>query len=321
MKQKIRGFLNGLLLLLPVLVILMDLALHKFLPDKEAGVPTHVYSVVLIALAVIYLAFILTPKLRNFTMQRVRYQAPILSVVFLLFGAWDIATLKYGLLPLPYFPAPEKTIYALIQDWSALSVSFVYSIRLEFLGYILGASAGLITGVLVGWSRRGNYWLNPVIKLFGPIPATVWIPFVLVLIPQPFVASVILVALAVWFPVAVLTSSGIANVSKSYYEVARTLGADEKYLVLKVAIPAAGPTIFLSLYAGIATSFAALIAAEMIGAKAGLGWYINWHKGWGEYYKVYAGLFVLGLLSTSVVYIVLKSKDRFLGWQKGLIRW
>ena len=118
-----------------------------------------------------------------------------------------------------------------------------------------------------------------------------------------------------------MTSSGVANVNNSYFELAKTLGANSKYLITNIAIPAAGPTIFMSLYAGLGTSFAALIGAEMLGAKAGLGWYITWRQGWAEYGKVYGALFLLGVLSSSAIYLVLKTKDKVLVWQKGLIRW
>ena len=57
--------------------------------------------------------------------------------------------------------------------------------------------------------------------------------------------------MAVWFPVTMLTSSGIANVPVSYLDVARTLGAGRRYLIFRVAIPAAMPSIFLGLFMGL----------------------------------------------------------------------
>ncbi|MCC3374798.1 ABC transporter permease subunit [Cohnella sp. REN36] len=77
-----------------------------------------------------------------------------------------------------------------------------------------------------------------------------------------------------------MTWSGIAGVSKSFFEVAKTLGAGERYLVLRVAIPAAFPLIFIGLFVGLGTSFVTLIVAEMLGVKAGLGFYITWAQGW-----------------------------------------
>jgi NitT/TauT family transport system permease protein len=64
-----------------------------------------------------------------------------------------------------------------------------------------------------------------------------------------------------------------------------------------------------------------LIAAEMLGVKAGLGWYINWAQGWAEYFKVYSALVVLAILFSGLITLLFKVKDRLLSWQKGLIKW
>ena len=55
--------------------------------------------------------------------------------------------------------------------------------------------------------------------------------------------------------------------------------------------------------------------------KAGLGWYIQWAQGWGEYYKIYAALAIMAVLFSAVITLLFKARDRFLAWQKGLIRW
>jgi NitT/TauT family transport system permease protein len=234
---------------------------------------------------------------------------------------WEVVTLKLGLLPLPYFPGPDKVLGALAEDWKLIGTSAFYSLRLLFTGYLVGALAGLGTGILMGWSKRWHYWVSPAMKVIGPIPATAWIPLAMVIFPTSFQASASLVALAVWFPVTVMTGSGIANVRNAYFEVARTLGANDRFLVFRVAIPAAFPTIFVGLFMGLGSSFLVLIVAEMIGVKAGLGWYISWVQGWAEYSKVYACLIVIAVIFSSVIALLFKFRDRMLVWQKGLIKW
>ena len=81
-----------------------------------------------------------------------------------------------------------------------------------------------------------------------------------------------LIALATGFPVTVLTWSGVASVNAAYYDVARTLGASQQFLILRVAIPAAMPSVFVGLFMGLGGSFAVLVVAEMMGVKSGLGW-------------------------------------------------
>jgi NitT/TauT family transport system permease protein len=248
-------------------------------------------------------------------------KAPLFIAAFLFLGVWDLVTLKFKLLPLPYFPGPDRILYGFVVDWRLLLRCTLYSLRLLFLGYFIGAAIGLTTGTLMGLSRKCNFWISPLIKIIGPIPATAWMPIALVAFPSSFAASIALISIAVWFPVTVMTSSGIANVKNAYFEVARTIGGDQKYLIFRVAIPAATPMIFIGLFMGMGTSFLTLIVAEMLGVKAGLGWYINWAQGWAEYNKVYTSLIVIALLFSGLITLLFKLKDRLLIWQKGLIKW
>jgi len=119
----------------------------------------------------------------------------------------------------------------------------------------------------------------------------------------------------------VLTWSGVASVSNAYYDVARTLGAGPSFLVLKVAIPAALPHVFVGLFMGLGSSFAVLVVAEMIGVKAGLGWYLQWAQGWAAYANMYAALIVMSLLCSGAITLLFKVRDRLLVWQKGVVKW
>ena len=110
--------------------------------------------------------------------------------------------------------------------------------------------------------------------------------------------------------------SGVASVSNAYYDVARTLGAKPSFLVLKVAIPAALPHVL-----GLGSSFAVLVVAEMIGVKAGLGWYLQWAQGWAAYANMYAALLVMAFLCSGLITLLFRVRDRLLSWQKGLVRW
>src|SRR5207244_6438586 len=100
----------------------------------------------------------------------------------------------------------------------------------------------------------------------------------MVLSPSAMFSAVGLIALAVWFPVTMLTASGIANVRVSYLDVARTLGARRAYLIFRVAIPAALPTIFVGVFMGLLVSFLALCVAETVGVRNGLGYYVKWQQ-------------------------------------------
>jgi len=254
-------------------------------------------------------------------MQRVRDFAPWLVALALFLLAWEIVTAKVGLLPLPFFPPPQAIAEVVIDDWRPLVAGISASSRLLAAGYFLGAAVGFVTGVAIGWSRLAGYWIHPVLRFIGPLPATAWLPLAFFVFPSSFSASIFLIALATGFPVTVLTWSGVAGVNSTYYDVARTLGANQRFLVLKVAIPAAMPHVFVGLFMGLANSFAVLVVAEMLGVKAGLGWYLQWAQGWAAYANMYAALLIMACLCSGLITLLFRLRDRLLTWQKGLVRW
>ncbi len=250
-----------------------------------------------------------------------RYAGPWLAVLALGLGGWELVTAKLDLLPRPFFAAPQSMLEVLTDDWPRLGESLLRSLWLLVPAYLLGASAGFLTGVAVGWSRAVGYWVHPVLRLIGPVPAVAWIPIAFFVFPSSPSASTFLIALATFFPVAVLTWSGVSAVSAAYYDVARTMGAKPWFLVRKVAVPAALPSVFVGLFMGLGASFSVLVVAEMLGVKAGLGWYMQWAQGWAAYANMYVALMVMAFMCTALITLLFKVRDRTLSWQKGLVRW
>lgn len=246
---------------------------------------------------------------------------PRLVALALVLVLWEAATAKFALLPRPFFPTPQGILDVYFEDWPKLGESLLHSVRLLAVGYLLGALAGFVAGIAIGWWRVVGYWLHPILRLIGPMPATAWLPIAFFVFPTSFSASIFLVALASGVPVAILTWSGVASVNRDYYDIARTLGANQRFLVRNVAIPAALPHVFVGLFMGLAASFAVLVVAEMLGVKAGLGWYLQWAQGWAAYANMYAALLVMALMCSGLVTLLFWVRDRSLAWQKELVRW
>ncbi|MDQ0981650.1 ABC transporter permease [Pseudomonas synxantha] len=252
---------------------------------------------------------------------RLRNATPWLIALPLLLGLWELLTAKLALLPVPFFAPPQALLAVYIEDYPRLADSLLHSALLLGSGVALGAATGFIAGVAIGWSTRIGYWLHPVLRILGPVPSTALLPLCFFLFPSSWSASVFLIALATWFPVTVLTWSGVASVDKAYYDVARTLGAKPGFLIFKVAIPAAMPHVFVGLFMGLGASFSTLVVAEMMGVKSGIGFYLQWAQGWAAYANMYAALLIMALACSGLITGLFLVRDRLLAWQKGTMKW
>jgi NitT/TauT family transport system permease protein len=252
---------------------------------------------------------------------RFRQLTPWLLALGTFFSVWQVTTAKTGILPQPFFPPPHAILEVFTDDYTKLLQSVVASFKLEFLGFAFGVAGGFTIGLLLGLSRGFGYWAHPVLRLIGPLPATAWLPIAFFAFPSSWSASIFLIALTTGFPIAVLTWSGVASVNPDFYDVARTLGADRKFLIFKVAIPAALPHVFVGLFMGLTASFAVLVVAEMMGVKAGLGFYLQWAQSWAAYANMYAALLVMSLMCTGLITLLFKIRDRVLSYRKAEVQW
>ena len=308
---------------LPILSIALALILDIVLPDNlQHPAAEHPYFIWLLGAAlVVYLIFYAVSFFRPSLREKLEYKAYFYAGAALFLNILNLLTVKFAILPVLYFPSLDRVFGVLFEDSAFLAKCLAYSARLLFIGWFCGAIVGMLTGIAIGFSKTFSYWVQPLVRVLGPIPSTAWIPIVLIAFPSAVSASAFLIALAVWFPTTVLTSSGIAAIPNAYFEVSSTLGAGSFYRIAKVGIPAAMPHMFLGLFNGTCSSFITLVTAEMLGAKYCIGWYINWQKEMMAYANVYAGLIIIAVTFFILITLLFKFRDRVLAWQKGVIKW
>ena len=276
---------------------------------------------VCLALAAVLVLAVILGRWSERVARRTQPLGPWLMVLPILLSLWELFTAKLAWLPVPFFAPPQALLDVYVDDWPRLGDSLLHSAILLGSGVAVGAITGFIAGVAIGWSRSIGYWLHPVLRILGPVPSTALLPLCFFLFPSSWSASVFLIALATWFPVTVLTWSGVSSVDKAYYDVARTLGATQRFLIFKVAIPAALPHVFVGLFMGLGASFSTLVVAEMMGVKSGIGWYLQWAQGWAAYANMYAALLIMALACSGLISALFSIRDRLLAWQQGAMKW
>lgn len=303
--------------ILPIIFAIFAILEYLYFPNHQKNMKaTPVYLYFLIFLLGLYLIFFIVSFKNEKISKRLEYKSPLYSFVFAILIIYDLLTLKFAVLPLPYFAWLDMIMNSMISDKGFLLESTLASLKLLFTGYFIGAILGIITGILAGYSKKVDYWVDPFLKLLGPIPTTTWIPVVMVLATSLFGGAVFIIGLGVWFQTTLATMTGIKNVDKSYYEAAKTLGANENELVRKIAIPSASPNIFQGLISGMSSACTSLIVAEMLGVESGLGWYITWKSSWADYSSMYGAIIILALTFIIVNIILKKISSKALRWQK-----
>ena len=324
-KTRAQKTLEGIVMLLPILCGAVALVEYLVIPNKSRNWKPWSYVWVLGIAIAAYIIFLLyaTIKSRGGEKQfyeKLHYKAPRYSALFLFLALYDYLTLKTGVLTQPFVPCMNYIINAFLVDYKMLLDCTLNTLKLLFIGYTIGVSLGLLTGITCGYSKRVRYWVDPIIKFLGPIPTSTWIPIIMVVASSLFGGAVFIIALGSWFAVTVASLTGISNVKKDYFDAAKTLGANNRQLVFRVAIPHAMPSILQGCTQAMSSSCVAIMIAEMLGVKSGLGWYMTWQTGWASYDKSFAALFVICLIFTLVTNGLERIKRYLLRWQNGVTK-
>ncbi|MDR1949087.1 MAG: ABC transporter permease subunit [Spirochaetaceae bacterium] len=302
-----------------VLAFAAALLVNIGFPSVE-DVKPRTYRFFLVAFIAVLLVLYAAALKRPFFRKKLYHKAQFIFAGGIALTLWDLLTTKSALLPLPYFPGMAGIAGIMYEDRFLLLRSTLYSMRLFFVGFVTGTALGLTTGTLIGWWRQWDYWLSPIIRVTGIIPAVAWLPIALAILPTSFTTGVFLIFISSWFPVSSMMAAGIMSTPKSYFDAARTLGADNKFLLFRIAIPHAMPSMFIGILTATAFSFTTLIVSEMVGAKAGLGFYINWAKGWGAYSKVYGAIIIIAVEFALILTLIGAIRGSVLRWQKGILK-
>ncbi|WP_433515855.1 ABC transporter permease [Nonomuraea sp. CA-143628] len=189
------------------------------------------------------------------------------------------------------------------------------SLARSLAGFGAAIVVAIPLGLLIGWYRPVAELLNPVLELFRNTAALALLPvFVLVLgLGETSKISIILYACA--WPILLNTIAGVKSVDPLLIKSARSMGLGPYRLFQKVILPAAVPTIFTGIRLAGAYSILVLIAAEMVGAKAGLGYLINYAQYNFRVPDMYAGIITISVLGLLFNLLLVRLERRFSTWR------
>ena len=139
------------------------------------------------------------------------------------------------------------------------------------MGFLLGTAVATVLGAVVGYSRRAGDYLDPTLQALKAVPSLAWVPLFILWFGIFEVSKVALIAVGVFFPVYLNLVAGIRSTDRKLVEVGRVNALGRFDLVWRILVPAALPSYFTGLRAGLALGWMFVIAAELMGASKGLG--------------------------------------------------
>ncbi len=151
-------------------------------------------------------------------------------------------------------------------------------------------------GFVMALYPTANSLIDPVVELMRPISGIAWIPLGLFIFGVGDVLPVFIMVYVAFFPLLLNTIAGVRNVDQKLVNAARTMGVHGWPLMRQVIVPSALPTIMVGFRLAFAGAWAAVIAAELIGAPSGLGFAIEWYRQLLMTPKVFAFIALIGLV-------------------------
>jgi ABC-type nitrate/sulfonate/bicarbonate transport system permease component len=165
-----------------------------------------------------------------------------------------------------------------------------------FWGFLTGAALGLLSGIALARSQSMRAFLDPLVETFRFIVPFSLVPLVVVWFGVSIAGKIFVVAYACYFVIAINTAAAIQGVDPLVLKAATMLGLSGRRMLFQVVLPAALPRILTALQLALAYAWVAVIAAEYVGASAGLGYLITNAQAGLETAKVMAGMVVIGVL-------------------------
>jgi NitT/TauT family transport system permease protein len=233
-----------------------------------------------------------------------------------LLAVWETLP-RLNLVDATFLPPLSQVLKA----WWALAVSGQLgqhvgaSLVRSLSGFGLAIAVAVPLGLLIGWYRPVATLLNPLLELFRNTAALALLPVFVLILGLGETSKVAIILYGCAWPILLNTISGVRTVDPLLVKAARSLGLSPPRLFAKVILPAAVPTIFTGIRLAGAYSILILIAAELVGAKAGLGYLITYAQFNFDVPDMYAGILTISAIGLVINQLLVVLERRFSTWR------
>ncbi len=228
---------------------------------------------------------------------------------------WIVAA--SGVINKDLFPSPDMVFIAaveLYQDGVLIS-DLKVSLTRAAIGFSIGATTGILVGLLTARVAIISLALEPLLTLLRPIPAIALVPLAIVWFGIGEGSKYFVISYTVFLAVWLNTHSGAKQVASTYIKASRSLGASRFREFFEVIVPASAPHIVVGLRLGSALAFLSLVAAELSGASAGIGFRLQDARQYIQTDRMFVGLIELGLLGATLDMVFVTISNRLVHWE------
>lgn len=239
--------------------------------------------------------------------------APLLALAI----AWQFASAS-GLFPPQVLVPPSEVATTLARLWQdgELGDHLGTSLFRLVFGFIAGAAIGLAFGTGMALSKLFDALFAPLFQALRQVPVLAFIPMLVLLLGIEERFKIVVVAVAVFFPIALATFDGVRAIPKSYLEVARLYRTPPLPFVTRILLPAAIPPVLTGLRLGLTRGWLVLVACELLAADSGIGQMMEMGRQMFRIDVVLAGVFVSGLVGFLLDRSVKLIERRFVRWKE-----
>lgn len=229
---------------------------------------------------------------------------------------WEIAPRAGWVEPslIPPISKVAKAWWTLLENgqlWDNTQASLIRATS----GFTIAVLIGVPLGIVLAWNKWFHQLVDPLLELFRNTAALALLPVFTLLLGIGETSKITIVVYACLFPVVLNTVSGVHSVDPLLVKSARSMNLSSLRLFQKVILPSALPTIFTGIRMAGASSILVLIAAEMVGAKAGLGYLINYAQFNFMIPEMYAGILTISAIGLIVNAALIRLERRFSRWR------
>lgn len=234
---------------------------------------------------------------------------------------WQLL-LDFGIISSRYLARPTELILLFIYKWTnaapdgaTLPVSIWASLQVALTGLGLGVVTGVPLGLLMGWFKGIDKFVNPIFEIIRPIPPISWIPLTVLWLGIGLKAKAFIIYFAAFIPCVINSYTGIKLTNKTLINVAKTSGAGTIETFLKVGVPSAMPLAFSGIRVAVGNAWSTLVAAEMLAASAGLGYMISMGRLYARPDLILLGMIVIGLIGAFFNGLLTFIENRVIKWR------